>query len=65
MKDFCKENGIDIQYTPRYTPELNGVAERMNRTIVEKAVILNISRRLYKGFFLLNKSRLFLRISKH
>lgn len=37
MKDFCNGEGILIQYTTPYTPELNGVAERMNRTLVEKA----------------------------
>lgn len=40
VKVFCRNNGIDIQYTPRYTPQLNGVSERMNRTLVEKAVTM-------------------------
>lgn len=34
MKDFCKENGI---VNPAHNPQLNGVAERLNRTLVEKA----------------------------
>ena len=35
--DFCKGKGIVIEYTPPYTPQLNGVSERMNRTLCEKA----------------------------
>lgn len=37
FKNFCKEKGIKIQYTVAYNPEQNGVAERYNRTIMEKA----------------------------
>ncbi|KAF1334706.1 Integrase catalytic core protein, partial [Globisporangium splendens] len=34
---FCRDRGIVQQFTPPYTPQLNGVAERMNRTLVESA----------------------------
>ena len=34
---FCIENGIHKQFTTRYTPQKNGVAERKNRTIVDMA----------------------------
>uniref|UniRef100_A0AAV1TN76 Integrase catalytic domain-containing protein n=1 Tax=Peronospora matthiolae TaxID=2874970 RepID=A0AAV1TN76_9STRA len=34
---FCRNKGIIQQFTPPYTPQLNGVAERMNRTLVEIA----------------------------
>lgn len=34
--DYCKVNGIERNRTCVYTPQLNGVAERMNRTIMEK-----------------------------
>lgn len=37
FEDFLKSKGIEHQLTVRYTPEQNGVAERTNRTIVEKA----------------------------
>eukprot|EP00253_Pinus_taeda_P012844 PITA_12844 len=32
---FCIENGIQKQFTTRYTPQQNGVAERKNRTILD------------------------------
>ena len=37
FKDFCKINGIQLEYTVPFTPEQNGVSECMNRTIVERA----------------------------
>lgn len=36
MEIFCSQNGIILDPVPPYSPELNGVAERMNRTIMEK-----------------------------
>ncbi|KAL0286626.1 UNVERIFIED_CONTAM: Retrovirus-related Pol polyprotein from transposon TNT 1-94 [Sesamum radiatum] len=33
--DYLKENGILSQWTPPGTPQLNGVAERMNRTLLD------------------------------
>ena len=32
---YCKEHGIRHQMTPPKTPQLNGLAERMNRTLME------------------------------
>jgi hypothetical protein len=37
MSKICHDRGIVQQFTPPYTPQLNGVAERMNRTLVECA----------------------------
>lgn len=37
MTKYCADNGIVLETNPAYNPQLNGVAERMNRTLVEKA----------------------------
>ena len=37
VTSWCQEKGIDIQKTAPYSPSQNGVAERMNRTLVEIA----------------------------
>ena len=36
----CEEEGIVRYFTVRYTPQQNGVAERMNRTLLEKVVYI-------------------------
>lgn len=51
FNDFCKENGILHQLTCTYTPEQNGVAERANRTIVEKAKCMLFDGGLGKEFW--------------
>lgn len=40
LTEFLKKNGIRHQLTVEYTPEQNGVAERANKTIVEKARVM-------------------------
>jgi transposase InsO family protein len=37
FEELCKKCGIARQNTTPYTPQQNGVAERMNRTLMEKA----------------------------
>lgn len=37
FKDLCVQNGITYHLTVPYTPQQNGVAERMNRTILKKS----------------------------
>ncbi len=37
FNEYLRNNGIQRQQTPPHTPEHNGVAERMNRTLVEYA----------------------------
>jgi transposase InsO family protein len=37
LKEFCKKCGISRKNTTPYTPQHNGVAERMNMTLMEKA----------------------------
>ena len=36
MKQFFENKGIQFEFTIRYTPQQNGVAERMNRNILDK-----------------------------
>ena len=36
LKQYCTDRGIILEPTTPYTPELNGVAERLNRTLMEK-----------------------------
>jgi hypothetical protein len=37
LKSFCAQEGIRFETSAPYTPQQNGVAERMNRTLKEKA----------------------------
>ena len=37
FEEFCKKCGIAQQKTTPYTPQQNGVAERMNKTLMERA----------------------------
>lgn len=36
LTTFCTDKGIRLQTTVRYTPEQNGKAERLNRTLMDK-----------------------------
>lgn len=51
FKEMCRDSGIRLQYTIRFTPELNGVAERMNRTLLEKARSMIAESRMDKQFW--------------
>ncbi|XP_071728300.1 uncharacterized protein [Rutidosis leptorrhynchoides] len=35
MEEFCSDRGIQQQFSSPYTPQMNGVAERKNRTLIE------------------------------
>ena len=48
---FLKSKGIEKQLTVAYTPQQNGVAERMNRTIVESARTMMIHANLPKSYW--------------
>lgn len=51
FENFLSNNGIVHQLTNPYTPEQNGMSERLNRTIVEKAKCLLFESKLEKRFW--------------
>lgn len=51
FEGFLKSSGIIHQKTNAYTPEQNGVSERLNRTIVEKAKCLLFDGGIEKRFW--------------
>ncbi|KAJ9552680.1 hypothetical protein OSB04_016725 [Centaurea solstitialis] len=48
---YCREHGIRHQKSPPKTPQLNGSAERMNRTLVERVRCLLSDAKLPKSFW--------------
>lgn len=38
FRDYCKQEGIVRHYTVAGTPQQNGLAERMHRTILERVI---------------------------
>nr|GEY10698.1 retrovirus-related Pol polyprotein from transposon TNT 1-94 [Tanacetum cinerariifolium] len=48
---FCRKKGIKRQFTTTYTPQQNGVAERMNRTLLERARAMLATASLGKSFW--------------
>nr|CAJ86192.1 H0306F03.15 [Oryza sativa] len=51
FKSYCKSEGIMRHYTVPHTPQQNGVAERMNRTIISKARCMLSNAGLPKQFW--------------
>lgn len=51
IKEYFESNGIQYEFTIRYTPQQNGVAERMNRTIIEKARYMMLNSNTSKSFW--------------
>ncbi|GJS12355.1 putative RNA-directed DNA polymerase [Tanacetum coccineum] len=49
--EYCAENGIRMLKTVPETPQQNGVAERMNRTLNERAKSMRLHARLPKMFW--------------
>lgn len=49
--DFTDENGIYLRPSPSYCHELNGVAERFNRTVMDTARCLMADSNLHKRFW--------------
>ena len=48
---FCSNHGITQEFTPSYTPQLNGVAERKNRTIMDMVRCMLIDSKLSLEFW--------------
>lgn len=48
LKRFCSVKGIVVDYTVPYTPEQNGLAEKLNRTLVERTRSLLLQSNLSK-----------------
>lgn len=51
FESFLKKNGIIHQKSAPYTPEQNGVAERINRTILDRIRCMLIDSKLSAGFW--------------
>lgn len=51
MNDFLKQEGIKRRLSVAHTPQQNGVAERINRTIIEMARCLMLQSGLSDGFW--------------
>ena len=51
FETFCKTKGIKIEDTIPHTPQHNGIAERMNRTLVERATAMLQQSGLPKTFW--------------
>jgi hypothetical protein len=49
--EFCKTEGITRHFTVKGTPQQNGVVERMNRTLLEKARCMRLNAGLPKSFW--------------
>ena len=51
FEEYCKCQGIQIEYTVPKTPELNGLAKRMNRTIMERVRSMISHCKLLKSYW--------------
>lgn len=51
FQEFLDERGIDHQYSAPHTPQQNGIAERLNRTIVEMARCMLHARKVPRYFW--------------
>ena len=49
--DYCESEGIKRHYTTPGDPKSNGVAERMNQTLLERTRCLRLTAKLKKGFW--------------
>ena len=50
FEEYCRSKGIRLEYTVPKTPELNGLAERMNRTVMDRVWSMLAHTKLSKKF---------------
>ena len=60
LQNFCKEKGIQLVLTVPYTPQQNGVSERLNRTLMEKVRSMLFESKLPKSMWGEAKEKLFI-----
>jgi len=51
LGNYCREHGIKLEKIVHKTPQQNGVAKRMNKTIVEKIRCMLFYAKLLKSFW--------------
>lgn len=51
IKNFCEQKGILLEYTAAYNPQMNGHAERLNRSLIEKCRAMIIDSSIPKCFW--------------
>ena len=51
LEEYCRSKGIRLEYTVLKTPDLNGLPERMNRTIMERVRSMLAHAKLSKKFW--------------
>ena len=51
LAKFFEKEGIKHEFTPAYTPQLNGVAERFNRTLLDRVRCLLLTCNVSKSFW--------------
>jgi transposase InsO family protein len=65
FRSLCRERGIVVEYSPPYSPQSNGAAERINRTLQDRVRCMLVHAQLPQSFwgealraaaFLLNRS---------
>lgn len=49
--EYCNQEGIKRQFTTAYTPQQNGVAERMNKTLLDRTRAMLGAAGLEKSFW--------------